>query len=61
MKQEIINVRYLAHTKICTIKGLHKYTKKGQKWVKNDNFEKAKHLPNAVIKKVAEYEIEDNA
>ena len=61
MKQEVINVRYLAHTKIRTIQGLHKYMKKGNRWVENPNFKRALHLPDAQVKKVAEYEIKDYA
>jgi len=61
MKQEIINVRFLAHTKINTVKGIKKYRKKNGQWVENPNFKKAFNLPDAKIKKVADYEIEDNA
>ena len=60
MIQEIIDVRYLAHTKICVIKGLQKYRKKGKRWIENPNFKNVKHLPDAVIKKTAEFEIQED-
>ena len=63
MKQEIYNISIPSTIRpsFNVMKGVRKYTKKNGKWEKNTEVERLKRVPNVKIKKVAEYEINDNA
>lgn len=62
-KQEIYNISVPAthRPSLNAVKGIKKYKKVNGKWETNKELERLKGLPDAKIKKVAEYEIEDNA
>lgn len=63
MKQEIYNITvpctHRPSNNVC--KGIKKYKKVNGRWEPNKELERLKRLPDAKVKKVAEYEINNNS